>query len=166
MNTLTAAARRTIPVVIRWQLRLDMPTVLEIERSSFEFPWTEEDFICFLRNRRCIGMVAEHAGRVVGFMEYEVGPNAIRLRNLAVCRLWRRLGVGSQMVAKLIRKLYTLRRKRIVVTVRESNLPAQLFFRACGFVATKVLRGTYDDTPEDAYVMVYRHSRRSTLDGL
>jgi ribosomal-protein-alanine N-acetyltransferase len=42
-----------------------------------------------------------------------------------------------------------------VVEVRETNLPAQLFFRALGFRATIVLRNFFDDSAEDAYVMQY-----------
>jgi hypothetical protein len=32
-----------------------------------------------------------------------------------------------------------------------------LFFRACGFRAVSVVRGYYADSPEDAYVMQFRH---------
>ena len=45
-----------------------------------------------------------------------------------------------------------------MLEVRETNLPAQLFFRAHGFRAVSVLRDFYEDTAEDAYLMQYRHS--------
>ena len=60
------------------------------------------------------------------------------------------------MVAKLVGKLSAQRRNRITLEVRETNLPAQLFFRQCGFRAVSVLREFYEDTPEDAYLMLYR----------
>ena len=41
--------------------------------------------------------------------------------------------------------------------VRETNLPAQIFFRESGFRAVSVLRDYYQDTTEDAYVMQYRY---------
>src|SRR4029078_10231989 len=53
-------------VHIRWMIRRDMAEVVDVERASFEFPWFEEEFIRCLRQRNCIGMVAEHAERVVG----------------------------------------------------------------------------------------------------
>ena len=37
-----------------------------------------------------------------------------------------------------------------------TNLPAQLFFRRQEFKATRVLRGYYEDSGEDAFVMEYR----------
>ena len=71
--------KQAVRVHIRWMIRRDMMEVLEIENQSFEFPWSEEDFIRCLRQRNCIGMVAEHDERVAGFMIYELHRN--RLHN-------------------------------------------------------------------------------------
>ncbi len=149
--------KQEVRVHIRWMIRRDMPEVLSIEASSFEFPWLEEDFIRCLRQRNCIGMVAEHDDQVVGFMIYELNKNRIQVLNFAVAPEFRRRGVGTQMVAKLIGKLSVQRRSRIVLEVRETNLAAQLFFRTIGFRAISVLRNFYEDTPEDAYLMQYRY---------
>jgi len=149
--------KQEIRVHIRWMIRRDMPEVLDVERECFEFPWLEEDFIRCLRQRNCIGMVAEYEDRVVGFMIYELHKNRIHVLNFAVAADCRRCGVGTQMVAKLIAKLSSQRRSRILLEVRETNLPAQLFFRDNGFRAVSVLRAYYEDTPEDAYLMQYRY---------
>ena len=149
--------KEEVRVHIRWMIRRDMPEVLDTEEESFEFPWLEEDFIRCLRQRNCIGMVAEHEDRVVGFMIYELHKNRIHVLNFAVAADYRRRGVGSQMVAKLIAKLSSQRRSRVVLEVRETNLAAQLFFRENGFRAVSVLRAYYEDTPEDAYSMQYRY---------
>jgi [ribosomal protein S18]-alanine N-acetyltransferase len=142
-------------VHIRWMIRRDMPEVLDIERASFEFPWFEEDFIRCLRQRNCIGMVAEHAERVVGFMIYELHKTRLHILNFAVSNNLRRRGVGRQMIDKLVGKLSSQRRTEITLEVRETNLAAQIFFRESSFRATSVLRDFYDDSPEDAYVMQY-----------
>ena len=142
---------------IRWMIRRDMPEVLAIEAASFEFPWLEDDFIRCLRQRNCIGMVAEHDDQVVGFMIYELNKNRIQVLNFATAPEMRRRGVGMQMVRKLIGKLSAQRRTRILLEVRETNLEAQLFFRDTGFRAISVLRDYYEDTPEDAYLMQYRY---------
>ena len=81
--------------------------------------------------------------------------------NFAVSRDWRRFGVGHQMVAKLVGKLSSHRRTRITLTVRETNLIAQLFFRAEDFKATEVLRGYYEDTDDDGYLMTYTYHEPS-----
>jgi ribosomal-protein-alanine N-acetyltransferase len=149
--------KQEIRVHIRWMIRRDMPEALDIERASFEFPWLEDDFIRCLRQRNCIGMVAERDDRIVGFMIYELNKTRIRVLNFAVSAEYRRRGIGAQMIAKLISKLSVQRRSRLTLEVRETNLDAQLFFRSAGFRAVSVLRGYYEDTPEDAYLMQFRY---------
>ena len=149
--------KQEVRVHIRWMIRRDMPEVLAIEGESFEFPWLEDDFIRCLRQRNCIGMVAEHEDRVVGFMIYELHRTRIHVLNFAVAEAYRHCGIGSQMIAKLTAKLSSQRRSRIVLEVRETNLAAQVFFRENGFRAVSVLRSYYADTPEDAYLMQFRY---------
>jgi [ribosomal protein S18]-alanine N-acetyltransferase len=136
-------------------IRRDMPEVVAIEQEAFEFPWSEEDFTHCLRQRNCIGMVAEMADSVVAFMIYELHRTKLHMLNFAVRRSHRRLGIGTRMMDKLVAKLTPDRRGRIVLEVRETNLPAQLFFRSLGFRATTVMKDFYQDSTEDAYMMQY-----------
>jgi len=142
-------------VHIRWMIRRDMPEVLDTENESFEFPWSEEDFIRCLQQRNCIGMVAERDDCVVGFMIYELHKTQLHILNFSVAPSFRRRGVGSQMIRKLVSKLSEQRRTRIVLEVRETNLAAQVFFRKSDFRAVSVMRDFYEDTTEDAYTMEY-----------
>lgn len=147
--------QQLLKVQIRWMIRRDMAEVLKIEQDSFEFHWTEEDFLCCLRQRNCIGMVAEYENQVVGFMIYELFKSKLHVLNFAVTSAARRVGVGTQMVEKLVNKLSQQRRKQITLHVRETNLSAQLFFQRHAFRAVCVLRDHYKDSCEDAYVMQY-----------
>jgi len=155
MNT-GRTEKEAVRVHIRWMIRRDMPEVLQTEQESFEYSWTEEDFLRCLRQRNCIGMVAEQGEKVVGFMIYELHKSKLHILNFAVHPTCRRNGVGAQMVGKLVSKLSTHRRTRITLEVRETNLSAQLFYRAQGFKAVRVLRSYYEDSGEDAFLMQYR----------
>src|SRR3989338_9238219 len=86
-------------VNVRQMIRRDMPEVLQIEQKSFEYAWTEEYFLRCLRQRNCIGMVAEYGDKVVGFMIYELHKAKLHILNFAVHPSWRRLAVGTQMAA-------------------------------------------------------------------
>ncbi len=145
--------KEQLRVHIRWMIRRDMPEVLQIEQNSFDYSWTEDDFLRCLRQRNCIGMVAEHGEQVVGFMIYELHKSKLHILNFAVSPSFRRIGIGGQMITKLVGKLSSHRRNKITLAVRESNLDAQLFFRAQEFKATRVLRNYYEDSGEDAYLM-------------
>lgn len=148
--------REDLKVQIRWMIRRDMNEVLKIEQESFDFEWSEEDFLSCLRQRNCIGMVAEQDNHVVGFMIYELHKNRLHVMNFAVEPAMRRLGIGAQMIEKLVNKLSQQRRQEITLEVRETNLTAQLFFQQQGFRAVGVLRNHYEDSNEDAYVMQFR----------
>lgn len=138
---------------VRWMIRRDLPEVLAIERGSFEFPWSEVDFIRCLRSRNTIGLVAEFGERVVGFLIYEIHKTRTHVLNIAVHPEWRQRRCGIQLLDFLKNKPQYM---RITLEVRETNLDAQLFFKSQGFVAVTVLRSYYEDSPEDAYLFQYR----------
>ncbi len=141
---------------VRWMIRRDMAEVLNIEKTVFEFPWCEEDFIRFLRQRNAIGFVAEAGDRVAGFMLYELFTRHIRLANIAVHPDFQGMGVGGTLLSNLKGRLRDNRRVRITTEVRERNLDAQLFLKQLGFTATGVLREYYEDSDEDAYLFCHR----------
>jgi len=140
-----------------------MPEVLAIEQEAFEFPWSDEDFTRCLRQRNCIGMVAEVGDSVVAFMIYELHRTRLHVLNFAVRRSHRRLGIGKQMMGKLFAKLSVERRDRILLEVRERNLPAQVFFRSLGYRAISVLKDFYEDSTEDAYLMQFLSAEAASV---
>jgi ribosomal-protein-alanine N-acetyltransferase len=144
-------------------IRRDMPEVLAIEQEAFEFPWSDEDFTRCLRQRNCIGMVAEVGDSVVAFMIYELHRTRLHVLNFAVRRSHRRLGIGTQMMGKLFAKLSVERRDRILLEVRERNLPAQVFFRSLGYRAITVLKDFYEDSTEDAYLMQFLSAEAASV---
>lgn len=139
---------------VRWLIRRDMPEVLDIERLCFSDPWSEKEFLDALRVRTCIGMVAEDQDHIVGYMIYELTKDSLILMNFAVNPVSWRIGIGRTMVDRLVAKLRQGQRTKIDLTVREANLPAQLFFRSQGFQCVGTTRELYsleDGSREDAY---------------
>src|SRR3990167_6374344 len=109
-------------VAIVWMKWNHLPDVLRIEWESFEHIWTREDFLSCLRQRNCIGMVAEtDDDRIVGFMVYELHKTRLHILNFAVDTAYRHQGIGTQMVGKLIYKLDQQRRQEFTLETRESN---------------------------------------------
>jgi len=144
-----------VRVYVRWMIRRDLPEVLAIEAKANEYGWCEEDFVAAMRQRNCIGLVAEQGDKVLGFVIYELHKHKLHILNLAVTKGMQRNGVGTQILNKLISKLSGDKRNHITLDLRESALSAQLFFKAMGFQALRVLRAFYDDSGEDAYSMRY-----------
>lgn len=157
----TSSSKNRLDVQIRWLIRRDMADVLRIEQSTYGEAWSDEDFLTCLRQRNCIGMVAELDQEIVGFMIYELHKSRLHILNFAVDPNYRRHGIGKQMVHRLVDKLSQQRRSEILIEVRESDLETQLFFKQQGFRAVCVLRSHFDDTEEDAYTMRFRLDEES-----
>jgi ribosomal protein S18 acetylase RimI-like enzyme len=128
---------------IRWMIRRDAEECVRI--GSFgPCGWDVGTLLTHLRQRNCIGMVAEDsAGRIVGHMVYtlegECGAGKLILHTLAVHPAYRRRKVGRNLLAKFAYKLNTHRRNYGVCVVPESALSAQLLLRSAGWrwVATE-----------------------------
>lgn len=157
MNTMTKPVVKPLAVLVRYWERKHTPSVLAIENANFQFPWSEDDFVRCLKQRNCIGMVAEHGDKVVGFIVYELHRNRLHILNTAVHASCQRRGIATAMVRHLVGKLSPQRRNRIMLEIRETNLDAQLFFKAMGFRAISLLRDFYEDTTEDACLMQFRY---------
>lgn len=151
-------AERTIGVHIRWMIRRDMEQILATELKAFDVPWTEEAFIQCLRQRNCIGMVAEINETVVGYMVYLLNKKSLEILNFGVDPLLSRNGIGTAMVDKLKGKLSVDRRDSLLLHIRETNLPAQLFFKSQGFMATGVFKNHWNESNEDAYRFEFFHT--------
>jgi ribosomal-protein-alanine N-acetyltransferase len=160
------AVKNKARTYVRWLTRADLPAVLRIEKSSFETPWKEDDFLSGLRPRTSRGMVAERDGKIVGFMIYGLHKNAVDLLDFAVAESHRRSGVGRTMVERLIGKLSEDRRSYVHLTVRETNLGALLFFREMGFKCILTLCDHYIDCDDDGYLMTYRYPSDAADDGM
>ena len=158
-NILTEHAAQThkekMRVDIGYMLQRHLPEVLVIEDGCFEFPWQEDDFVCCRRQRNCLGLVAEHDGKIVGFMIYELHRTSLHILNFAVDVQLHRRGVGAAMVDELIGKLKTRGRTTIFATVGERSTRAQLFFANCGFHAVSILESFFEDSTQSAYLMKY-----------
>ena len=158
MSTNTMPKKQTV-CHIRWMIRRDMPSVLAIESLSYDQGWNEEIFIRHLRQRDTIGMVAELDEEVVGFMVYELHKQRLQVVNLAVHPKFRRMGIGRQMIEKLVGKLCYQRRNRIEIGVADYHLGAHLFLKACGMRCEKI--NFDEEAQQDWYHFVYRAKKES-----
>ena len=145
---------RDVPY-IRWMICRDMPDVLDVDRLSFLEPWTDEQFCDYLRQRNTIGMVVENTpATIAGYVLYGLGRSSLTVHRLAVHPQFRLQGYGRAILEKLVHKLVSQRRDRIVTAVCENDLHAHLFFKAAGFLAAEVNRRQFD--PYDGYTFEYR----------
>lgn len=132
---------------VRWLIRRDMPNVLEISAAGSD-PRTETELVKLLRNRNCIGLVAEaedDGQRAVAFIIYSLHKNNLHIETMAVHPELRRRGLGTAMIDKLKGKLSDQRRTAIDIEISEADLPTQQFLRARQFRCEHLQRGGWMD---------------------
>ena len=128
---------------IRWMIRRDLPEVMAIENASFDRPLPEAELVNTLRSRNSIGMVVEDGDKVLGFMIYLLHKTSLEILNFAVHPDYRRQGIATLMIDKLISKLSKQRRERILIAVNEHFSDAHKFFSSVGFraIGTIIVEG-------------------------
>lgn len=124
-----------VPVHMRWMLRRDMSEVTAIDHACYKDPWTEEDYLRRLRERKTIGMVAERTEtNVAGFVVYSLHKYYLTIDSLGVDPRYQDVGVGKQLIQKIINKLSPSRRMMIEFVPREWSYHLyQFMISGCGF---------------------------------
>jgi len=133
----------------------DLDTVMEIENEIFDSPWTRDLFDFELsRPEKTMYLVAEHEGKVVGYLGAQLLYNEIHVTNMAVTGRARRMGVGSLLLISCIRCSVEKGGRWLTLEVRESNNEARAFYELFGFDPIGIRHGYYSDIGEDAVIMV------------
>jgi ribosomal protein S18 acetylase RimI-like enzyme len=156
----------------------DLPHILHIAKNLSAGRLALKHFLKVFQSGDAAGWVAEKDGCVVGFLIYTVtaqpaspegersgvtsrrggGPKSVltatspcvNLLNIVVAPEWRRQGIGRSMLEILNQGLWRTA-SSVQILVPETNLPLQLFLRAVGYRAIRVVRDGFET--EDAYLM-------------
>ncbi|WP_048148844.1 ribosomal protein S18-alanine N-acetyltransferase [Palaeococcus ferrophilus] len=143
-------------VAIRSAKLFDLPDIMRIEHSSFREKYPRGIFIVFLENNPQTFLVAEYAGKVVGYVMGYLRPDLEgHIMSIAVDPEYRGNGIGKALMVEVIERLFGLGAKYIGLEVRVSNERAINLYLKLGFRVLKRVKAYYSDG-EDAYYMVLR----------
>ncbi len=142
------------PVDIRPMHDLDIPVVVAIERSSYQFPWSEGIFRDCLR----VGYycrVIEAAGEIAGYGIMSTGAGEAHILNVCVRQECRGHGFARKILVYLIERARNAGMYEAFLEVRPSNTAAARLYDSLGFEQVGVRRGYYQATNgrEDAAVL-------------
>ena len=141
--------------VIRFRpmLSADVKRVMEIERASFPYPWSETFFHQELKASCARALLALAGEEAVGYVIYWLVSGEIDIHNLAVHPGCRRRGVARALLLSVIGDARERGAGRITLEVRKSNIAAQRLYQSMGFAEQGVRKGYYSDDGEDALAM-------------
>lgn len=150
-------------VLTRAMQQHDVPAVMEIERASYSFPWSEK----IIRDCVRVGFhcwIIQRIYETAGFAIASRSKGDYHILNLCVAPWARRQGFASRLLGVLLAEARLIRAERATLEVRESNLKAQTLYHFYGFSEVErraaYYQGVYDgegklkdkDNREDALV--------------
>lgn len=140
-------------VKVRAMTQLDIARIMDIERDTYPFPWSEGIF------RDCVRVgylcrVIEMRGEVRGYAIMSFGADEAHLLNICVHRELREQGVGRKLLQYLLDYARKVGMHDAFLEVRPSNPAAIHLYESIGFTKVGVRKGYYQGTPtrEDAWV--------------
>ena len=144
-------------LTVRIMRDADVTEVIDIERASYQFPWTEGIFHDCLRvSYLC--RVAVQGQHIVGYAVMSMGAGEAHILNLCVREESRRAGVGRQLIRYLLDQAEAAGMLEAFLEVRPSNAIAIRLYQSLGFSQIGGRRGYYQALGgrEDAAVLRLR----------
>ena len=141
-------------ILVRKMTKEDIPQTAAIEREAFSVPWDEQGFAEAIAQEQNIFSVAECQGEIIGYCGMYTAADEGEITNVAVKEEFRKHGVGSRILAYMIRQAADKGIAGIYLEVRSSNEVAQKLYRKYGFLAVGTRKNFYRKPDEDAIVMM------------
>lgn len=132
----------------------DLDQVLEIEKDSFNDPWTRKYFEDELNNKElCALFVDKENDEIIAYgSEWYMFENC-DIVNIAVKKEYRQKGYGQKMLDHLIKSAKEKECGFVHLEVRTNNNEALSLYKKNGFMITRI-REKYYANGDDAYDMV------------
>lgn len=128
--------------------------IYELEKLCFSLPWSQAQCLGALKQPNFGAYGLWQNTKLCAYVSFYHNQTEMEIVNLAVHPQIRRQGLASQILAALLQAAAKMSIEKIVLEVREANIPAQDLYRKHGFRQTGVRKGYYPDTRENALVLV------------
>ena len=130
-----------------------IPQLAALETICFSDPWPETAFLPELQNELSVWLVAEHDGKVAGYIGSQIVPDEADMMNLAVAPEFRRQGLGRKLALALFDALRAHSVVSLTLEVRDSNEPAIRLYESLGFRQVGLRKRYYFHPTEDARIL-------------
>lgn len=142
-------------VMTRTMRHEDLALVSDIERRSYDFPWSHGVFRdCLLAGYQCV--VLERDGEVAGYAILSVAAGEAHILNICVDPSYRSMGYGERLLDEILFRARSTSVRQIFLEVRPSNENALALYKKKDFHKVALRPAYYQahDGREDADVLV------------
>ena len=130
-----------------------IPQLERLEQQCFSMPWTAQQLESQLPDERHVFLIAEHSGKVLGYVGMMYVLDEGYISNVAVAPDCRRRGIGNELIASLESECLRLELSFATLEVRAGNEAAIELYSSHGFIPVGRRRNYYDKPVEDAVLM-------------
>ena len=128
--------------------------VAELEQKIFSDAWSEKEVESTVGQNHAFGAVAKENEQILGYFLCYFVIDEWEIARIAVSPDARRKGIGQRLFDYMLTICGEKEIARILLDVRESNLPAISFYEKNGFVLDGVRKNFYGGAqPENAILM-------------
>ena len=129
--------------------------VYELSKICFNVPWSLDSISNELENKLAKYVIAEDSStkEVIGYAGVWIVAGEGDITNIAVNPSYRKNGIASNLLNKLLETCSENNCTDITLEVRVSNIPAQNLYTKFGFVNEGIRKKYYSDNGEDAIIM-------------
>lgn len=143
------------PVRIRTMRLGDLPEVAALEKRCFNDPWSLALFRAEVEDRDAnFPRLAILDDELAGYSIAWFAADEVHLGNIAVSPEHRGHGIARALLEDLLEEAKLRGSSYVVLEVRESNESAIRLYRRYGFKEVAIRRGYYEDTRENALIMM------------
>jgi [ribosomal protein S18]-alanine N-acetyltransferase len=148
----------------------DLLEVVEIEEHSGLSRWGWAAYYAELQgNNRGLMLVARVArpleqvktDEIAGYIVARLAANELHINNVAVRAEYRRCGIGSALLTRILERGQQLEATAAFLEVRAGNTLAQALYEKCGFRGVGRRRSYYSAPLEDALIMTAQLKRNA-----
>jgi len=150
-------------VIIRQAGPADTADIFEIEKLCFPDPWSKDSIRYELEeNEKAFYLVAEHSGKVVGYMGLWWILDEGHITNVAVRPGYRNRKIAEGIIRVMLEHTIGAGILHHTLEVRRDNQPAINLYEKFGFEVDGVRKGYYQFDGEDALIM-WRHATEEEI---
>lgn len=132
----------------------DLDQVTQIEKKSFQTPWSKVLYHKELvENHFAHYFVIENCYQIIGFCGVWLVLDEAQVTNIAIDPIYRGQGYGKMLFQYMLSKAMLNGAKSLSLEVRKTNKAAQALYERFGLEKAGIRKNYYTDNNEDAIVM-------------
>lgn len=142
-------------MIIRHAQFADADRIYDLEVNNFSSPWSLDNLKKELKtqNNDHLYYVVENDNDVIAFIGIWILYDEAHIMSIVVDKAFKKKGIATKLLSEILKNFDNKIIKKMLLEVRNSNLPAIKLYEKLGFKQLYIRKNYYTAPIEDAIVM-------------